>query len=410
MPLLRPLHAACSLLLSTGAALGCGVDGTGPVDEVRSLVASPAAIVAAPGDTVRLRLADDRGRAVAPITFGTAGAPAGVDANGLVTALASGTTSVTATLATGGRSIHVDVPVTVLGVALDPAHASLVTGGTLAVRPTFVGDPSAYGPLEWSSSDPTVAAVGTDGSVHGVGLGTARIIVVSLRDPRLRAEAQVSVTCSDVPVRSLSVDPRALTLAPGGTRQLTPTIATGGCGPAPAGAAVTFASTDTAIATVTPSGLVTGRRPGVATIVVAAALAPTVAVEVPVAVVDLPFGERLTVQTITTDDPATPFDPTAVRGTIHVTLNVPNIFGEVRRIEAWLAGRRAVVREGPVAAVSTPSTPVTLDVDTSERDASTGARLYPVGPTMLEVRLEYLPPWGVPQSATLPVALTLVDR
>ena len=285
LPRSRPTpFAALALLVACGEG-----DDLHPILQTRAVTVTPAAIVVLPGDTVRLRITDDRGRLVRPTLLGSSTAAATVDTAGLVTAVAAGTSAVTVVVGTGVTAVTTSVPVTVLGVSLDPRQATLVVGAILTLVPALVGDPAAYGALAWSSSDTTIATVRPDGRVVGVGCGgVARIAVVAARDPRLRAEAPIAVVGTGPIIGSVTVSPAEITLQPGATRQLTATVTLNRCGTPPTGTSreVTYTSSDTTVATVSPTGLITARRAGAAVVTVAAVAAPGVTQAVAVTVRD----------------------------------------------------------------------------------------------------------------------------
>ncbi len=406
MTLIRQsLAVAATFLLAAGCD---GVDSVGIYGEAY-LTVNPASISAVPGDTVRIRLTDDRGRTVRPTVLGVTGTAATIDTAGLVTARVPGTGVVSITAVIDGVTATASVPVTVLGFTLTPASASVAPGGgTFTFRPTFVGDSARYGTLVWSSSDTSVATVGADGRVVGRNnTGVVRITAVSSVDPRLRAEAEVAVACGCPTVQSLTVTPITVTLQPGATQQLTASVVIPVGAPASVSRDVTYASSDTTVATVSATGLITARRNGTATVTVAAVAAPTVTQQVAVTVRD-PHGDRITIQSVTAGDPPANVDLNAVRGRIRLTVNASALF-DIRRAELWVAGRRAAVREDIGRATTGDLTTFTLDVDTAERDAATGARLYPNGTTTFELRVEYLVGGSAPQSATIQLQATLAN-
>jgi uncharacterized protein YjdB len=270
--------AALVVLLS-----GCGDTPVLP-ETVTSLAATPAVVTALPGDTVRIRFTDDRGRPVQPTVLGASSTAATIDAAGLVTAVTPGSAVVTVSIVSGGRTVTAAVPVRVLGLTLDPLRVLLTIGSVTALRPLFAGDSAVYGTLAWSSSDSTVARVGADGRVSGVQPGVARITTVASVDARLRAAVDVAVLCSIGLIQTITASPATLALPVGGTQQITATVTLSPCAPATESRAALYASSDTGVVTVSAAGLVTARRAGSATITVAAAAAPAVAVSVRVTV------------------------------------------------------------------------------------------------------------------------------
>ena len=111
------------------------------------------------------------------------------------------------------------------------------------------------------SSNTAVATVSTSGLVTAVAIGSATITVTTV-DGNFTATSEITV--ANIPVTSVSVSPTTTTIGIGGTQQLTATVL-------PANASnksVTWSSSNTAVATVSTGGLVTGVAVGSATITV----------------------------------------------------------------------------------------------------------------------------------------------
>jgi uncharacterized protein YjdB len=190
-----------------------------------------------------------------------------VSSTGLVTGQAQGAAIVTAT----SGSVHFDVPVT---VTLPPANAVIVSPSSVALlvtqqqqltaTVTDAGGNTLPGQtVTWTSSDPTIATVGTTGLVFAILPGTATITGTSGT-----ASGVSHVTVSLVPVRRVTVDPDALPFLQGdpGT-QLTVTLLDSAGGTlSPAGRPVTFSSNNTSVALVNATGFVTPTGVGQAVI------------------------------------------------------------------------------------------------------------------------------------------------
>ncbi len=150
------------------------------------------------------------------------------------------------------RSIGVQLGVTSLLIGQStPATASLrdSVGTTLTGRS-----------ITWSSSAPNVAAVTAAGIVTAIGAGTANITAASEL-----ATGSAVLTVLPNPVASVTLSPNTATVAPGGSLQVSATTkdAFGGV---VTGRAVSFTSSNTAVATVSDTGLVTGVTPGTVTV------------------------------------------------------------------------------------------------------------------------------------------------
>src|SRR5207253_1318029 len=114
--------------------------------------------------------------------------------------------------------------------------------------------------ITWSSSNASVASVNGSGLVTGAGAGSATITATSEGQ-----SGTSSVTVTFVPVASVTVNPPSASVQVGQTVQLTatPRDVNGNALP---GRTVTWASTNTTVATVNGQGLVTTKVVGSATI------------------------------------------------------------------------------------------------------------------------------------------------
>ena len=117
----------------------------------------------------------------------------------------------------------------------------------------------------FSSSNTNVAVVSNTGLVTAINNGTATITVTSKENPSIMAKCLVKVG-APVLVTDVTVQPAELNLKTDGTYQLSVSVL-------PSNAderGVTFESSNTAVATVSASGLITAKGPGTATITVTA--------------------------------------------------------------------------------------------------------------------------------------------
>jgi uncharacterized protein YjdB len=184
---------------------------------------------------------------------------------GLVTALAAGTATITATTEDGGKTascaVTVRTPVVaVTGVALDQAALSLPIGETATLAVAVAPEDAANKAVAWASSDPAIATV-NEGLVTALAAGTTTITATT-EDGGKTASCAVTVTPAVVAVTGVSLDQTTLSLAVGGTAALTATVAP----PTATNKTVAWASSDPAKATVSEAGLVTAVAAGTATI------------------------------------------------------------------------------------------------------------------------------------------------
>lgn len=188
-----------------------------------------------------------------------------INASGLVTAVANGTATITATTADGGKKASCTVSVTTptSGVTISPTTTTIIKGKTQLLTATVAPATASDKSLTWTSSNTGVATVNSSGLVTGVGVGSATITATTANGGH-KATCAVTVR---VPVSGISVSPTTTTLIKGRTQQLAATVS-------PADATnknYTWSSTNTAVASVSESGLVTAVGGGSATISVTTA-------------------------------------------------------------------------------------------------------------------------------------------
>src|SRR6059036_3297003 len=187
-----------------------------------------------------------------------------VSSSGLVSGVTPGTATITATSeAKSGTSTITVTPVPVASVEVTPATASVQAGQTVQLTATprdAGGNPLSGRTVTWSSSNTAVATVSSSGLVSGVTPGSATITAASEGK-----SGTSTITVTPVPVASVEVTPATASVQAGQTVQLTATPRDAGGTPL-SGRTVTWSSSNTAVATVSNSGLVSGVTPGSATI------------------------------------------------------------------------------------------------------------------------------------------------
>jgi len=191
-------------------------------------------------------------------------ATATVSADGLVTAIAPGTATITAT--SEGRSGSVIVTVTLAPVdtvTITLAEVSLTVTGTQQLTAELKaadGTALADRTIAWTSSDEASATVSVDGMVTAIAPGTATITATSEGKT-----GTVTVTVTLAPVDTVTITPADVSLTENDTQQLTAELKAAN-GTALTNRTITWSSSNNAIATVSTSGLVTAIAPGTATI------------------------------------------------------------------------------------------------------------------------------------------------
>ena len=162
-----------------------------------------------------------------------------------------------------GESDKVDVPefktkpINVTGVTLDKSTLSLEEGATGDLVATVAPSTASDKTVTFASSDEAIATVDNKGKVTAVKAGNADITVTT-KDGSKTAKCALTVTAKQIPVTGVTLDKTTLSLEVGATATLNATIA-------PSNAsykAVSFTSSDDAIATVDNDGLVTAVAAG----------------------------------------------------------------------------------------------------------------------------------------------------
>ena len=240
---------------------------------------------------------------------------------GYLTAQSAGTGTLTVSL-NGDSSVKKDIPVTVLAkdslkveklsIERAPETLSLGTSADLTAEYTLEGSVVLTNPekaVTWTSSDPKVLYVSPGGKVTAVGGGTATVTatVGSVSEE----SAPITVTAVETPqetVSSIKLNKYSLTLYVGEAgEQLTASIL-----PKGSTVRVTWASSNTKAAAVSPDGVVTPIAPGVSSITAEAGgrrVSATVTV----------FAERVRVSGVSFDETE---HKIPVRGTAKLTATV----------------------------------------------------------------------------------------
>jgi len=149
--------------------------------------------------------------------------------------------------------------VAVTGVSVSPTTVTVGLGTTQQLNATIAPANATNQNVTWTSSNTAVATVNASGLVTAVAAGTATITVKTVDGNKTATSA---ITVATIPVVSVAVSPTSASLYAGNTQQLTATVS-------PTNATnknVTWSSSNTSVATVNSSGLVTAVAAGSATI------------------------------------------------------------------------------------------------------------------------------------------------
>ena len=191
-----------------------------------------------------------------------------VDANGKVTAKGNGTANITVKTKNQEKTAKCVITVAqwVTGISLDKTALVLYEGQEQTLIPTVNPSTAADKSLNWTSNNPSVATVDDEVKVTAISKGTATIKAEAKDGSGKYSRCSVTVKR---PVSSIELNKTSLVLYRG-TTDVTETL-TATVTPFDANNnAVTWTSSNTSVATVSNTGLVTGKTRGTATIMVTA--------------------------------------------------------------------------------------------------------------------------------------------
>ena len=236
---------------------------------VSAVSVSPASASVQPGQTLQLTATtlDSAGNVLTgrTVTWSSSNtAAATVSRTGLVSGVAAGSATITA-LSEGqsGRAVVAVTNAPVASVTVTPSSATVSVGQTAPLTATpkdASGTPLSGRAVTWSSSDTAIARVSGSGLVTAVATGSATITATSEGQ-----SGTSSITVTAVPVASVAVTPASAGVQVGQTAQFTATLQDAN-GNTLSGRVVTWASSNTGVASVSGGGLATAKAAGTATI------------------------------------------------------------------------------------------------------------------------------------------------
>jgi uncharacterized protein YjdB len=208
------------------------------------------------------------------ISFSTANASvATVSEDGFVIGISVGQTTVSANANDQSATAQVTVtPELVASVVVNPPAATLRVGNTriFTAQLRNSSGTAVVKPIQWTSSNTTVATVTQNGTVTAVGPGQAQIVAEA---DQVIGGSVVTVTL--LPVGSCAVSPLTQRIPVGQQAQTTVTVRDTASGIL-LNRPINWASDNEIIATVNQNGVITARRAGTARITATTAESPTV--------------------------------------------------------------------------------------------------------------------------------------
>ena len=189
---------------------------------------------------------------------------AAVNANGVVTGVSAGETTITVTTEDGGFTGACTINVysqAVTGVTIEPSEAELTVGSSTKLTATVLPENATNKNVIYSVDDESILSVDQDGNITGLSLGTATVTVTT-EDGGFTASTEITVI--PVQVTGVGVSPEAASVGLGHTIQLTASIK-------PSNATnknLSWSVSDETIISVDDRGTVTGLSLGTATVIV----------------------------------------------------------------------------------------------------------------------------------------------
>jgi len=185
---------------------------------------------------------------------------------GIVAGVKAGSAKITVTDADGAIRAECTVTVKADGrpvrsISMNPKAVTLNVGAAKTPSVSYAPNNATIKGVNWSSNNSSVARVEPNGKIVAVSAGTAVITATSDSGARM---ASCTVTVR-VPVKSVTLPEKSITIKIGETYQLAPIVD-------PVNAtdnSVKFTARSAAVATVSPAGLVTGRKAGTTTVIIA---------------------------------------------------------------------------------------------------------------------------------------------
>ena len=245
-----------------GKTATCNVTVNEKIYPVENVSLDKTSAILFEGETLTLSATITPGNATNKnVTWKSSDTSVAMVADGKVTALKAGTTTITVTTEDGNKTATCDVMVNakVTSVSLDKTEVELTEGDTHILTATINPDNATNKNVIWSSSNASVATV-SNGKVTAVKAGTATITVTT-EDGGKTATCRVMVNEKIYPVDGLSLNKSIAVLYEGETLTLTATIT-------PSNATnknVIWSSNNTSVATVA-NGVVTALNAGTAII------------------------------------------------------------------------------------------------------------------------------------------------
>ena len=253
----------CTAKDGSGVYAQCGINVVQPVTDI---TLNQTSLSLLPGDVLMLSATVSPANASnKKLTWSSSNTSvATVDQSGIVTAVAVGDCTITAS-ATDGSGTKAECAVSVIrlvtGIALSPTSLSLEPGSVEYINCAVYPSDATNKQVTWSSSDTSVATVNEEGKVTAVAVGTCNVTCSATDGSGIKADCIVTVF-QPVTITSITLNHDRLSLSSGESETLSATIL-------PANATnknITWSSNKTNVATVDQTGKVKAVAGGICTI------------------------------------------------------------------------------------------------------------------------------------------------
>jgi len=214
-----------------------------------------------------------------------------VSSDGLLTARKAGTATITCYSAEDSKvldtvKVTVKQQATPKSISLTPDTDIMVVGEKLQLHAQqYPADACGY--FEWRTSSSSRAKVDENGVVTARKTGWVTITCRSMQSSSVRATRKILIVSASSP-HKISVSKDSLTLNPGNTYQISPTVL-----PAGKDSRVTYKTSRSSVATVSSTGLITIKKAGTATITITSRANKEVTAKISINAVNLPAPDSM---------------------------------------------------------------------------------------------------------------------
>ena len=193
-----------------------------------------------------------------------------VDKNGVITGVGLGTATITVSSLNGKKATcQVEVvknSVPIDSIKLKPNSLTMKTGSSTQIKATIKPNNATNQTLIWTSSDPSIATVNSQGVIKAIKSGTVTI-TAKTKDGKIIATSTIKVESAPKQIESLSFAQNNVSVKKGDTLGLVVTVKPTEL----SSSSLTWKSSDTSIVTVDENGVIKGIKEGTATITVKSA-------------------------------------------------------------------------------------------------------------------------------------------